>query len=180
MQPITTKKVVFIYSAVSSPSDRSKCFTLFALPGRPVHSDTNSASPGSILATQQLCAKTKSLTFPPLSIARYSFNQPTGVSMERTEMPNLRNGSKGGIRTWAHLIASPAFIDRKSILKRYVLRFLRKEARLSQGFNVVGSSLQMMGASTEKYIARKRRRSISNLTSSRDSRACTLWPSEDA
>ena len=34
-----------------------------------------SASPGSILARQQLRAKTKSLTFPPLSIARYSFIQ---------------------------------------------------------------------------------------------------------
>ena len=47
----------------------------FASPGRPVHSDTNSASPGSILARQQLRAKAKSLTFPPLSIARYSFIQ---------------------------------------------------------------------------------------------------------
>ena len=55
--------------------DRSKRFTLFASPGRPVHSDTNSASPGSILATQQLRAKAKSLTFPPLSIDRYSFIQ---------------------------------------------------------------------------------------------------------
>ena len=55
--------------------DRSKRFTLFASPGRPVHSDTNSASPGSILARQQLRAKAKSLTFPPLSIARYSFIQ---------------------------------------------------------------------------------------------------------
>ena len=54
---------------------RSKRFTLFASPGRPVHSDTNSASPGSILARQQLHAKAKSLTFPPLSIARYSFIQ---------------------------------------------------------------------------------------------------------
>ena len=34
-----------------------------------------SASLGSILAMQQLRAKTKSLTFPPLSIARYSFIQ---------------------------------------------------------------------------------------------------------
>ena len=50
-------------------------FTLFASPGRPVHSDTYSASPGSILARQQLRAKAKSLTFPPLSIARYSFIQ---------------------------------------------------------------------------------------------------------
>ena len=55
--------------------DRSKHFTLFASPGRPVHSDTNSASPGSILARQQLRANVKSLTFPTLSIARYSFIQ---------------------------------------------------------------------------------------------------------
>ena len=32
-------------------------FTLFASPGRPVHSDTNPASPGSILARQQLWPK---------------------------------------------------------------------------------------------------------------------------
>ena len=56
-------------------AQESKRFTLFDLPGRPVHTDTNSASPGSILARQQLRAKTKSLTFPPLSIARYSFIQ---------------------------------------------------------------------------------------------------------
>ena len=70
------QKMQFLYSAaVSSPLDRSKRFTLFALPDGPVHSDTNSASPGSILARQQLRAKTKSLTFPPLSIARYTFIQ---------------------------------------------------------------------------------------------------------
>ena len=44
------KKGMFLYSAVSSPLDHSKCFTLFAFPGRPVHSNTNSASLGSILA----------------------------------------------------------------------------------------------------------------------------------
>ena len=65
----------FLYSAVSSPLDRSKRFTVSALPGRPVHSNTNSASPGSILAMQQLRATTKSLTCQPLSIARYSFIQ---------------------------------------------------------------------------------------------------------
>ena len=43
---------------------------LLPSPGRPVRSDINSASPGSILAMQQLRATTKSLTFPPLSIAR--------------------------------------------------------------------------------------------------------------
>ena len=65
----------YIYSEVSSPLNRSKSFTLFALPDRTVHSDTNSASPGSMLARQQLRAKTKSLTFPTLSIARHSFIQ---------------------------------------------------------------------------------------------------------
>ena len=35
-------------------------------------------------------------------------------------------------------------------MKRYVLRILRKEARLSQDFSVVGSTFQMMGAATEK------------------------------
>ena len=73
------RQVMFLYSAViaavSSPLDRSKRSTLFAIPDRPVHSDTNSASTGSILAMQQLRATTKSLTFSPLSIARYSFIQ---------------------------------------------------------------------------------------------------------
>ena len=49
----------FLYSSVSSPLDRAKRFTLFALPGRHVHSDTNSASPGNILVMQQLRATTK-------------------------------------------------------------------------------------------------------------------------
>ena len=52
------KVKVVLYSAVSSPLDHSKCFTLSS-PGRPVHSDTNSASLGSILAMEQLCATTK-------------------------------------------------------------------------------------------------------------------------
>ena len=71
---IVKVKVVF-FNAVSSPLDRSKRFTLFAFPDRPVHSNPNSDSPGSILARQQLRANTKSLTFPPLSIVRYSFIQ---------------------------------------------------------------------------------------------------------
>ena len=64
-----------VISVVSSPLDGSNRYTLFASPGRHVNSDTNSASLGSILAMQQLRATTKSLTFPPLSIARYSFIQ---------------------------------------------------------------------------------------------------------
>ena len=42
-----SKKGKFLYSAVSSPQDRSKRFTLY-FPDRPVHSDTISASLGSI------------------------------------------------------------------------------------------------------------------------------------
>ena len=76
---------MILYSAVSSPLDRSKPFTLFALPGRPVHSDTNSASPESVLARQQLRDKTKSLTFPPLSIVRHSFIQLSGLGRQWRE-----------------------------------------------------------------------------------------------
>ena len=43
----TNNKGKFLYSAVSSPQDRSKRFTLY-FPDRPVHSDTISASLGSI------------------------------------------------------------------------------------------------------------------------------------
>ena len=70
---ITTCTYKVSFYIAQCPLDRSKRFTLFASPDRPVHSDTNSASPGSILVRQQLRAKTKSLTCPPLSIARYSF-----------------------------------------------------------------------------------------------------------
>ena len=84
---------MFLYSTVSSPLDRSKRFTLFALPGRPVHSDTNSASPGSILDMQQLRATTKSLTFPPLSIARYSFIQLSRLG-RREENENAQTSKR--------------------------------------------------------------------------------------
>ena len=86
-----------LYSAVFSPLDRSKHFTLLGLPGRPVHSDTNSASPGSILARQQLRDKIKSLTFPPLSIARYSFIQLSqlGPQWRERKCPNFKTVAKG-------------------------------------------------------------------------------------
>ena len=44
---VKASKGKFLYSAVSSPQDRSKGFTLY-FPDRPVHSDTISASLGSI------------------------------------------------------------------------------------------------------------------------------------
>ena len=82
----------------------------FALPGRPVDSGTNSASPGSILAMQQLSATTKSLTFPPLSIARYSFIQLSQLKRQwRERKCQIFETVAKRIRTRAHLIASPAF-----------------------------------------------------------------------
>ena len=58
-------------------------------PGRPLHSDTNSASPGSILAMQQLGVK----TFTHIS-ARYSFIQ---LSEQGCRGENeLRNIIEGG------------------------------------------------------------------------------------
>ena len=88
---------MFLYSAVSSPLDRSKRFTLFALPGRPVHSDTNSASPGSILVMQQLRATTKSSHFQHcLQPGTHLYSWVDWGIVKRTKMPKLRNGSKVG------------------------------------------------------------------------------------
>ena len=60
--------VLFLYSTcIQSVGQLKALYTL--PPGRHVYSDTNSTSLGSILATQQLHAKTM---FSPTSIARYS------------------------------------------------------------------------------------------------------------
>ena len=69
----------------------------FSSPDRPVHSDTNLASPGSILARQQLRVKTKSLAFPPLSIARYSFIQMSeqGRQWREQKCPIFETVAKG-------------------------------------------------------------------------------------
>ena len=62
-----------LYSAVSSPLDRSSALHFPPLADLFIPT-TFSASLGSILAMQQL-RNDYSLTFPPLSIARYSFIQ---------------------------------------------------------------------------------------------------------
>ena len=87
----SSTKVKQVYSAVSSPLDRSNALH-FSSTDRPVHSDTNSASPGSILA-MLLRATTKHSHFHHCLI--YTA-ESTGASVKRTKMPNLRNGSKGG------------------------------------------------------------------------------------
>ena len=65
---------MFLYSAVSSPSARSKHFTLYPLADL-LFRHINSTSLGRILVSQQLLHEDYSLTFSPLSIARYSFVQ---------------------------------------------------------------------------------------------------------
>ena len=67
-----------------------------------------SASPGSILAMQQLRATTKSLTFPPLSIARYSFIQ---LSRQRRQW---REGKCPILQTVAKGDSNPGSLDCES------------------------------------------------------------------
>ena len=64
---------MFLYSAVSSPLDRStQCTLHFSSPGRPVHSDTNSASLGRFQPHYKYSIAQILFIhiFPPLSIAR--------------------------------------------------------------------------------------------------------------
>ena len=70
-------KGMFLYSTLSRPLERSKRFTLFALPGRPVQSDTNSASLRSILAMQQLRATTRRSHFNQRSSMTKIFHSST-------------------------------------------------------------------------------------------------------
>ena len=64
------KKSMILYSAYIQSVGPLKALYTFALPDRPVHSDTNSAYLGSILVMQQLRATTKSLTCPSLLLLR--------------------------------------------------------------------------------------------------------------
>ena len=66
-------KGMVLYSAVSSPLDRSKRFTLSS-PGRPVHSDTVLGFSWKH-SSHAAIAQRLFTHIPPLSIARYSFIQ---------------------------------------------------------------------------------------------------------
>ena len=57
-------------------------FITFNLKGKGSFYIAEYPSPGSILAMQQLRAATKSLTFPPLSIAKYSFIQLSQLGLQ--------------------------------------------------------------------------------------------------
>ena len=72
---------------------------------RPVRSNT--ASPGTILATQQLRAKTKSLAFSQALI--YKQLSQLGRQWRERKCPIFETVAKPGIRTRAHLIKSTTF-----------------------------------------------------------------------
>ena len=71
-------------------------------PDRPVHSDTNSTSSGSILAAKAAITRDDySFTFPPPSIAKYSFIQRSELGCHgEKKCPNVEAVAKG-IRTRA-------------------------------------------------------------------------------
>ena len=94
---------MFLYSTCIHSVGPFKAFYTTPL-GRPVHSGTNLTSLGSILAKQQLWAKTKSLTFPQPSIARYLLIYTT--EWRKRKCPNFETVTNG-IRTRALSIASP-------------------------------------------------------------------------
>ena len=106
------KEVCFLYGAVGP---FRALYT--SPPGRPVHSDTNSASPASILVMLQLHAKTISLTFPPPSTGRYSFKQLSqlGHQWRERKCPNFETVAKGN--------TNPGSLDCESgiLLLSYVL-----------------------------------------------------------
>ncbi len=121
--------------------DRSKRFTH---PGRPVHSGTNSASPGSILARQQLRAKTKSLTCPPLSIARYSFIQLSqlGPQWRERKCPIFETVAKGD--------SNPGSLDCESSILPLSYRAPQKVACVLAIFNVL--TQVSLDQSTQSFI----------------------------
>ena len=77
-------KCKFLYCAVSSTHDCSKRFTLY-FPCRPVQSNTFSSPLGSSSLMLQLMGEDCSFTYPPLSIARYSFLQLSELKQRRCE-----------------------------------------------------------------------------------------------
>ena len=104
------EKVFFYVEQYPVPLRWTAQIALLFTPSRPFHSSTNMSTPGSILAIHQLRATTKSLTCPPLSIARYSFIQLSDLG-RRGENKNAETSKrqKSEIQTRALSLASPAF-----------------------------------------------------------------------
>ena len=116
---------VFLNIPVSSPLDRSKRFTP---PGRRVYSDTNSASPRSILATQQLqwnldlCHLTDKVTskigspFPSPKISFHSAKNRTlsPDNMVTFTLGSLLISSMGEVNNDVPLCCTLSFVDNGS------------------------------------------------------------------
>ena len=86
----------------------------FSFSARPVHSDTNSASLGSILAMQAAAIKHKdySLTFLQSAVYSHVYSiiqlSELGCQWREQKCPNFKTVAKG-MRMWAFLITSPTF-----------------------------------------------------------------------
>jgi len=106
---VTYKKGKFLYSAVSSPQDRSKRFTLY-FSDRPVHSDTTRLLWEASSHMLQLMCEGCSCTYPPLSIARYSYTQLSELEQCRVKkLPQGFNTAASRIRTRVLIVKSPKF-----------------------------------------------------------------------
>ena len=99
------KKGKFLYSAVSSPQDRSKRFTLY-FPDRPVHSDTISASLGSIQPYATINAR-RLLIHISTTVYSHSFIQLS--ELEQCRVNKLAQGfnTAARIQTRVLVVESP-------------------------------------------------------------------------
>ena len=161
-------KGMVLYSAVSSPLDRSKRFTLSS-PGRPVHSDTvlgfswKHSSHAAI--AQRLFTRISTTVYSQVLI--YTA-ESTEASWSERKCPNFETVTTG-IRTRALSIASPAFYQLShrasdksivNIMKVYIERNnlqlelirYRKKCRLcshlllrSNGFNAISPTERISG-----------------------------------
>ena len=85
---LKVKKGKGLFYLVQYPVRWNAQSALHFTPGRPVHSDTNSASLGRILAMQQLCAKTIHSYFHRC-LARYSFIELSELGCLREYSDNM-------------------------------------------------------------------------------------------
>ena len=98
---------MFLYSAVSSPLDHSKCYT--SPPDRPVHFDNNLTSLWIFQSWCNYCAKTISHISTTVSSQVLIYTaELTGASWREKKCWSFKKAAKG-IRTRVLLIASPAF-----------------------------------------------------------------------
>ena len=91
-------KVCFLQHGIQSVRSLKALYTL--PPGRPVHSDTNSAALGSILAMQQLRAMTNHSDFQHCLYSQVLIYTAewTEATWRDRKCPNLKTVAKGGFK----------------------------------------------------------------------------------